>query len=36
VALSEDVASGALAAGATVCLAAAGAGFAWGAAVVTL
>lgn len=36
VALSEDVASGALAAGATVCLAAAGAGFAWGAAVVRL
>ncbi len=36
VALSEDVASGSLAAGATVCLAAAGAGFAWGAAVVRL
>jgi 3-oxoacyl-[acyl-carrier-protein] synthase-3 len=36
VALSEAIGSGALAAGATVCLAAAGAGFAWGAAVVTL
>lgn len=36
VALSEEVAQGRLGAGATVCLAAAGAGFAWGAAVVTL
>jgi 3-oxoacyl-[acyl-carrier-protein] synthase-3 len=36
VALSEDVSSGTLGAGATVCLAASGAGFAWGAAVVTL
>jgi 3-oxoacyl-[acyl-carrier-protein] synthase III len=36
VALSEEVAAGTLGAGATVCLAASGAGFAWGAAVVTL
>jgi len=36
VALSEEVAAGALGAGATVCLAASGAGFAWGAAVITL
>jgi len=36
VALSEEMARGSLAAGATVCLAACGAGFAWGAAVVTL
>jgi 3-oxoacyl-[acyl-carrier-protein] synthase-3 len=36
VALSEEVAAGRLGAGATVCLAASGAGFAWGAAVVTL
>ncbi len=36
VALSEEVASGRLGAGATVCLAASGAGFAWGAAVLTL
>ncbi len=36
VALSEDIAGGQLGPGATVCLAAAGAGFAWGAAVVTL
>ncbi len=36
VALSEEVASGSLAQGATVCLAACGAGFAWGAAVITL
>lgn len=36
VALSHEVAEGKLGAGATVCLAAAGAGFAWGAAVVTL
>ncbi len=36
VALSEEVAAGSLGAGATVCLAACGAGFAWGAAVVTL
>ena len=36
VALSEDVAAGTLGAGATVCLAACGAGFAWGAAVLTL
>lgn len=36
VALSEEVAGGRLGPGATVCLAAAGAGFAWGAAVVTL
>jgi len=36
VALSEEVAQGSLGPGATVCLAAAGAGFAWGAAVVTL
>lgn len=36
VALSEDVASGQLGPGATVCLAASGAGYAWGAAVVTL
>jgi len=36
VALSEDIESGALGSGATVCLAASGAGFAWGAAVVTL
>ena len=35
-ALSEEVAAGTLGAGDTVCLAAAGAGFAWGAAVVTL
>jgi 3-oxoacyl-[acyl-carrier-protein] synthase-3 len=35
-ALSEDVAAGTLGAGATVCLAASGAGFAWGAAIVTL
>ncbi len=35
-ALSEEVAAGSLGTGATVCLAAAGAGFAWGAAVVTL
>ncbi len=36
VALSEEVARGSLASGATVCLAACGAGFAWGAAVITL
>ena len=36
VALSEDIAGGQLGSGTTVCLAAAGAGFAWGAAVVTL
>jgi 3-oxoacyl-[acyl-carrier-protein] synthase-3 len=36
VALSEEVARGSLGAGATVCLAACGAGFAWGAAVITL
>jgi 3-oxoacyl-[acyl-carrier-protein] synthase-3 len=36
VALSEEVARGSLAVGATVCLAACGAGFAWGAAVITL
>jgi 3-oxoacyl-[acyl-carrier-protein] synthase-3 len=36
VALSEEVAQGRLGSGATVCLAASGAGFAWGAAVVTL
>lgn len=36
VALSEDLAGGRIAAGATVCLAAAGAGFTWGAAVVRL
>jgi 3-oxoacyl-[acyl-carrier-protein] synthase III len=36
VALSEEVARGSLAAGATVCLAACGAGFAWGATVITL
>jgi 3-oxoacyl-[acyl-carrier-protein] synthase-3 len=36
VALSEEVAAGSLGAGDTVCLAACGAGFAWGAAVVTL
>jgi 3-oxoacyl-[acyl-carrier-protein] synthase-3 len=36
VALSEEVAAGSLGAGATVCLAACGAGFAWGAAVITL
>ncbi|MGD0949019.1 MAG: 3-oxoacyl-[acyl-carrier-protein] synthase III C-terminal domain-containing protein [Candidatus Binatia bacterium] len=36
VALSEEVSSGRLGAGATVCLAASGSGFAWGAAVVTL
>jgi 3-oxoacyl-[acyl-carrier-protein] synthase-3 len=36
VALSEEVAAGSLGAGATVCLAACGAGFAWGAAVLTL
>jgi len=36
VALSEEVAAGQLGPGATVCLAASGAGFAWGAAVVTL
>lgn len=36
VALSEEIAAGRLGAGATVCLAASGAGFAWGAAVVTL
>jgi 3-oxoacyl-[acyl-carrier-protein] synthase-3 len=36
VALSEEVAAGTLGAGATVCLAAFGAGFAWGAVVVTL
>jgi 3-oxoacyl-[acyl-carrier-protein] synthase-3 len=36
VALSEEVAGATLAAGATVCLAACGAGFAWGATVVTL
>lgn len=36
VALSEDIAAGQLGPGATVCLAAAGAGFAWGAAIVTL
>lgn len=36
VALSEEVARGSLGAGATVCLAAAGAGFCWGAALVTL
>jgi 3-oxoacyl-[acyl-carrier-protein] synthase-3 len=35
-ALSEEVAAGTLGAGDTVCLAAAGAGFAWGAAVLTL
>jgi 3-oxoacyl-[acyl-carrier-protein] synthase-3 len=36
VALSEEVAAGSLGPGATVCLAACGAGFAWGAAVLTL
>jgi 3-oxoacyl-[acyl-carrier-protein] synthase-3 len=36
VALSEEVAAGQLGPGATVCLAASGAGFAWGAAVLTL
>jgi 3-oxoacyl-[acyl-carrier-protein] synthase III len=36
VALSEEVARGSLAVGATVCRAACGAGFAWGAAVITL
>jgi 3-oxoacyl-[acyl-carrier-protein] synthase-3 len=36
VALSEDVANGTLASGATVCLAASGAGFCWGAAILTL
>jgi 3-oxoacyl-[acyl-carrier-protein] synthase-3 len=36
VALSEEVSSGQLGAGDTVCLAASGSGFAWGAAVVTL
>jgi 3-oxoacyl-[acyl-carrier-protein] synthase III len=36
VALSEDVATGTVGAGATVCVAASGAGFAWGAAIVTL
>jgi 3-oxoacyl-[acyl-carrier-protein] synthase-3 len=36
VALSEEVAAGTLGPGSTVCLAAAGAGFTWGAAVVTL
>jgi 3-oxoacyl-[acyl-carrier-protein] synthase-3 len=36
VALSEEVAHGSLAGGATVCLAACGAGFAWGATVLTL
>ncbi len=36
VALSEDLARGTVAPGATVCLAACGAGFAWGAAVLTL
>jgi 3-oxoacyl-[acyl-carrier-protein] synthase-3 len=36
VALSEEVASGSLDAGATVCLAASGAGYCWGAAVVAL
>ena len=36
VALSEDLARGTLGTGATVCLAACGAGFAWGAAVITL
>jgi len=36
VALSEQIASGQLGPGATVCLAAAGAGLSWGAAVVTL
>jgi 3-oxoacyl-[acyl-carrier-protein] synthase-3 len=36
VALSEEIAAGSLDAGANVCLAASGAGFAWGAAVVTL
>jgi len=36
VALSEEVARGTLGPGATVCLAASGAGFAWGAAVITL
>lgn len=36
VALSEEVAAGSLGPGATVCLAAAGAGFAWGATVLTL
>jgi len=36
VALSEEVAAGSLGQGATVCLAAAGAGYAWGAAVLTL
>lgn len=36
VALSEEVAQGALGPGATVCLAACGAGFSWGAAVLTL
>jgi 3-oxoacyl-[acyl-carrier-protein] synthase-3 len=36
VALSDEVARGALGAGATVCLAACGAGFAWGATVITL
>jgi len=36
VALSEDMASGRIGSGATVCLVAAGAGFTWGAAVLTL
>jgi len=36
VALSEEIARGTLGSGATVCLAACGAGFAWGAAVITL
>jgi 3-oxoacyl-[acyl-carrier-protein] synthase-3 len=36
VALSEDLANGAVGPGATVCLAASGAGFCWGAAVLTL
>ncbi|MFQ5665649.1 MAG: 3-oxoacyl-ACP synthase III family protein [Candidatus Binatia bacterium] len=36
VALSEEVAQGSLGPGATVCLATSGAGFAWGAAVITL
>ncbi len=35
-ALSEEVIAGTLASGSTVCLAAAGAGFTWGAAVLTL
>ena len=35
-ALSEEIAAGTLGSGDTVCLAASGAGFAWGAAVVTL